>query len=153
MSQKDYRHVALVAELIEKREDVPPVIDGDCITMPETTVCLFDRPDTIGPTNIVENQAFQPIETVDHNGLIRVFFFEESLKRTGNFCQAFCQRELCAVDFSQAVLCLNENRIRRVCTERAFTHALLTIDHESGRPIVAAGGNVCQNRHVSFPYG
>ena len=145
MGQEDYSHVTLNPEFIQQSKNTSPMADGECITMSESAVSFFDRTHTVCPADVIENQAFQPVKAVDHDGLIA-----ESLERIGDFSQTFGKRELCTVNFTEAILCLNEDRGRSVCSEGTFSHALLSVDHKAGWPIVAAGGNVCENRHVFF---
>ena len=111
------------------------------VAFPEPAVRLFDGPDTEFPAHFVENQALQPVEAVDHHCLVGVILVAESLECTGNFRQAFSQRELRAVDFAQTIFSLNEDRSRSIGSEGRFAHTFLSVNHQAGRPIFAAGGN------------
>ena len=117
---QNHHHSAFIPEFLKQIDDLAPVGKRVGVAPAVTAIRLFDVPDAVFAADLVKDQPFQPIGGINHHGLKIMLFIPERGQFRQHFREAVRQRELLAVDFSQTVLGLNENRSRRGCSERAI---------------------------------
>jgi hypothetical protein len=113
-------------------EDLAPVGQGQRVTAGIAAIDLFDRRDVVLPAQVVEDQSLQPVEAVDYDGLVVVRLGQQLGQRLLHVLERCGQGELGAVDLSQAVLGLYEDRLWRLGGEGRFADTFRAVNDDSG---------------------
>lgn len=108
------------------------------IALPVAAVRFFDGVHAVVGAHAVPHETLKPVERIDDNRAVVVLLVAHRLKLENDVVEALRQRELRAVDLRKPVLRLDEHGVRNQRGERALPDALRAVDHDAGRPRLAA---------------
>jgi hypothetical protein len=114
-------------------EKLPPVCQSVDVALAVAAIDLFDRLDAaVVQADGVPDQPFEPIETVDHDGLKVVLFIVKFGERYLHVAKRRGQRKFVAVDFPESIFCLHENGVRRVGGKGRFANPFCPVNQHPG---------------------
>ena len=153
VGDEDDRHVPLGADLVQERDDLPPVREGVCVALAVAAVGLLDALHAVVRADAVPHEALRPVERVEAQRLVVVFLVAYRLELREKLLERPDERKPRAVDLGETVFGLDEHGLRGVRREGRLAHALRSVDHEARRNGLSALDDILQQCHCLFPLG
>jgi hypothetical protein len=131
MSDTKHDHASFRPKSIQKTEQMSPMRQGMRVTFRISAIDLFNAADIVLSAQVIPDQSFQPVERIDHNGLIFMRLGEQRVQISDNIIKRCGQREFVAVNLSQSIFGLNEDRSRALRSKRRLADAFGAVQHKS----------------------